>query len=209
MNQSGWLLALVDKVGLMAFHMIKDEALQIFLYISLKIRKINALWGGENIPPPTPQTFLSIDDAAPHHTICYVKCQPIKLNCPPGTPPSPTHLLNITHFLLFILQSSTIQYCRNWMFSVLWPFSRNHRGCVGRFLFVYIFGGLECVGHSFTYVAQFVFLEDVWMRTHRAAVASGRATNLVTYYLPIGRISGRPSWWIILDKFWKRLFHVL
>jgi hypothetical protein len=27
--------------------------------------------------------------------------------------------------------------------------------------FVYFFGGLECVGHSFAYVAHFVFLRDV------------------------------------------------
>ncbi len=33
-----------------------------------------------------------------------------------------------------------------------------------------IFGGLPCVGHSFAYVAHFVFLRDVWIRTQRAAV---------------------------------------
>jgi hypothetical protein len=27
--------------------------------------------------------------------------------------------------------------------------------------FLYFFGGLECVGHSFAYVAQFLFLRDV------------------------------------------------
>ncbi len=36
--------------------------------------------------------------------------------------------------------------------------------------FWYFFGGLECVGHSFAYVAHFVVLRDV--RTQRAAVAS-------------------------------------
>jgi hypothetical protein len=46
--------------------------------------------------------------------------------------------------------------------------------------------GLECVGHSFAYVAyfDFVLLRDVWILTHRAAVASRRATNLATH-LPI------------------------
>ncbi len=49
-------------------------------------------------------------------------------------------------------------------------------------LFLHIFfGGLECVGHSFAYVAHIVFLRDVWIRTKRAAVASGRATNLATH----------------------------
>ncbi len=43
--------------------------------------------------------------------------------------------------------------------------------------FVYYFGGLECVGHSFAYVAQFVFLRDVWIRTQTAAVTSRRATR--------------------------------
>jgi hypothetical protein len=47
-------------------------------------------------------------------------------------------------------------------------------------LFAYFFGGLECVGHSFAYVALFVFLRDVWIRTQRAAIASRRATNLAT-----------------------------
>jgi hypothetical protein len=42
-------------------------------------------------------------------------------------------------------------------------------------------GGLECVDHSFAYVAHFVFLRDVWIRDQRAAVASRRATNLATH----------------------------
>ncbi len=36
---------------------------------------------------------------------------------------------------------------------------------------------LECVGHSFAYVAQSWFLRDAWIRTQSAAIASGRATN--------------------------------
>ncbi len=47
-----------------------------------------------------------------------------------------------------------------------------------------MFCGLELVGHSFAYVAHFVFLRDVWIRTQRAAVASRRATNLATH-LPL------------------------
>jgi hypothetical protein len=31
---------------------------------------------------------------------------------------------------------------------------------------VYFLGGLDCVGHSFAYVAYFVFLRDVWIQTH-------------------------------------------
>ncbi len=31
-------------------------------------------------------------------------------------------------------------------------------------IFLYLFfGGLECVGHSFAYVAYFLFLRDVWI----------------------------------------------
>jgi hypothetical protein len=47
-------------------------------------------------------------------------------------------------------------------------------------LFVYFLAGLS-VGHSFAYVALFVFFRDVWIRTQRAGVASMRATNLATY----------------------------
>ena len=49
------------------------------------------------------------------------------------------------------------------------------------YFFVYFFGGLECVGHSFAYVAHFVFMKDVCIRTQRAAVASRLATNLATH----------------------------
>ncbi len=49
------------------------------------------------------------------------------------------------------------------------------------FFFVYFFGGLECVGHSFAYVAHLWFLRDVWIRTQSAAVASWRATDLATH----------------------------
>ncbi len=49
--------------------------------------------------------------------------------------------------------------------------------------FCIFFGGIECVGHSFSYVAYLWFLRDVWIRTQSAAVASGRATNLDTHPL--------------------------
>jgi hypothetical protein len=56
-----------------------------------------------------------------------------------------------------------------------------------RLFFIYFFGGLECVGHSFVYVALFVVLRDVWIRTQRAAVASRLTTNLATH-LPTLRL---------------------
>jgi hypothetical protein len=40
------------------------------------------------------------------------------------------------------------------------------------FIFFVFFGGLECVGHSYAYVARFVVLRDVWILTQRAAVAT-------------------------------------
>ena len=46
----------------------------------------------------------------------------------------------------------------------------------GNILFRIFFGGLECVGHSFAFVANFVVLRDVWIRTQRAAIASSCAT---------------------------------
>jgi hypothetical protein len=57
----------------------------------------------------------------------------------------------------------------------VWAFVKSMR------FFVYVFGGLECVGHSFAYVAHFVFLGDVWIGTQRAAVASKWATNLANH----------------------------
>ncbi len=49
------------------------------------------------------------------------------------------------------------------------------------FFFVYFYGGLECVGHSFASVAHLWFLRDVWIRTQSTAVASWRATDLATH----------------------------
>ncbi len=49
------------------------------------------------------------------------------------------------------------------------------------FFFLFFFGGLECVGHSFAYVAHLWFLRDVWIRTQSAAVASWCATDLATH----------------------------
>ncbi len=63
----------------------------------------------------------------------------------------------------------------------------NFQGVLQNILFFYFFilllffGGLKCVGHSFAYVAYFVFFKDVMIRTQRAAVASRCATNLATY----------------------------
>jgi hypothetical protein len=56
------------------------------------------------------------------------------------------------------------------------------------------FGELVCVGHSFVYVAHFVFLRDVWIRTQRAAVASRCATNLATHLPASHPISLRPTY---------------
>ncbi len=49
------------------------------------------------------------------------------------------------------------------------------------FVFCLFFGGLECVGHSIAYVARFIFLRDIWIRTQRAAIANRRATNIATH----------------------------
>jgi hypothetical protein len=44
--------------------------------------------------------------------------------------------------------------------------------------FLHFFGGMECVGHPYAYVAHFVFLRDVWIRTQTAAIASRRTTTV-------------------------------
>jgi hypothetical protein len=51
-------------------------------------------------------------------------------------------------------------------------------------VFVYIFWRATSWPLKFAYVAHFVFMRDVWIRTQRAAVASRRATNL-SAHLPI------------------------
>jgi len=71
-----------------------------------------------------------------------------------------------------------------------WPFW----GGGHTFFFVYFFGRLECVGHSFAYVAHLWFLRDVWIRTQSTAVASWRATDLATH--PSTDLATHPS---ILD----------
>jgi hypothetical protein len=38
--------------------------------------------------------------------------------------------------------------------------------------------------HSFAYVAHFIVLRDVWIRTQRAAVANRCTTNLATHLSP-------------------------
>jgi hypothetical protein len=43
---------------------------------------------------------------------------------------------------------------------------------------IFFWGGLECVGPTFAYVAHLVFLRDAWIRTQRAAILSICATNL-------------------------------
>ncbi len=49
------------------------------------------------------------------------------------------------------------------------------------FFFIFLFSGLQCVGHSFAYGASFGFLVDTLIRTQRAAVASRCPTNLATH----------------------------
>jgi hypothetical protein len=50
------------------------------------------------------------------------------------------------------------------------------------FFAIFFFGGLECVGHSFAYVAHLVFLGYVWIRTQKAAVTNRPVTNLATHF---------------------------
>ncbi len=56
-------------------------------------------------------------------------------------------------------------------------------GVVQIILSLYIFWRARgCwLGHSFSYVARFLFFKNVWIRTPRAAVASRRATNLASH----------------------------
>jgi hypothetical protein len=46
-----------------------------------------------------------------------------------------------------------------------------------QFFSIFVLGGLVCVDHSFAYVAHFVFMRDVWIRTQRPAVASNQLSH--------------------------------
>ncbi len=89
----------------------------------------------------------------------------------------------IFHFLLCWIYACIVKPCE---MNAAGQKSTSFRGTIAWYGFVYsffvhFFGGLECVGHSFAYVAHIVSLRDVWIRTQSAAVASRRATNLATH----------------------------
>jgi hypothetical protein len=73
------------------------------------------------------------------------------------------------------------------------------RGQNLNFYFFYLFfGGLQCVDDSFAYVAHYLYLRDVCIRTQRAVVASTRATNLAihlpkTFYPPFRSMTPQPA----------------
>jgi hypothetical protein len=49
------------------------------------------------------------------------------------------------------------------------------------YIFLYVFGGLKWRANSFAYVAHFVFLRYVWIRTQRPAEACKLTNNLATH----------------------------
>ncbi len=55
-------------------------------------------------------------------------------------------------------------------FSGTYVIEKIRKLCCRIFKYIYFWGVLQCVCHSFDYVAHFVFLRDVWIRTQRAAV---------------------------------------
>ncbi len=59
--------------------------------------------------------------------------------------------------------------------------------------FCLFFDRLECAGYSFAYVAHFVLLRDVWIRTQKATVLASAlpSTNLATYLPGKAYIRGR------------------
>jgi hypothetical protein len=64
--------------------------------------------------------------------------------------------------------------------------------CIFFIYFLFFFGGLECAGHSYAYVAHLLFLRDVWIRTQKATIASRRANSLATHpssWLPVSLLS--------------------
>jgi hypothetical protein len=100
----------------------------------------------------------------------------------------------------FSIVLAKLQYAEVFSYLPYLLFKFNSFSCV-------FFGGLECVGHSFAYVAHFVFLRDFWIRTQIAAVASRRAININNVTVPcpdlillLGK-SSRPSATSVVDRF--------
>ncbi len=69
-------------------------------------------------------------------------------------------------------------------------------------LFVYIFGGLKCVGRFFSYVAHLWFLRSAWIRTQRAC---WQAHALYLNHPPLLAYSPIPLHFIIISSHWKEL----
>jgi hypothetical protein len=77
--------------------------------------------------------------------------------------------VNVFILFIFIFLVDNISF-----FVLVDPYNNNYIILIS-IVFVYFFGDLECVGHSFDYVTHFVFLRYVWIQTQRPAVASRRA----------------------------------
>jgi len=83
--------------------------------------------------------------------------------------------------------------------------SRWGKLCLCLFVFVYFFGGLECVGLSSLMSTIYDFLRDVWILTQSASVASWRATDLATHLSikpPIPQFS-HPSLYLATHKLFQ------
>ncbi len=66
---------------------------------------------------------------------------------------------------------------------------------------IYFFGGLECVGHSFAYVANFGIFERCLDSNQRAAIASWRATNLATHLPGVRQIAAQKLQYVLTSRF--------
>jgi hypothetical protein len=76
-------------------------------------------------------------------------------------------------------------------------------------IFCIFFGGLDCAGHSFAYVAHVVFFRDDWIRTQRAAISSRCPTNLATHSHHLPNLAPHfpvDTWHV---HFYPILFHFL
>jgi hypothetical protein len=87
------------------------------------------------------------------------------------------------NFLQYVLSDSIWPSCH-----LLWLYRQDEYLSV-RILKELFFGGLQCVSNSFAYVAHFVFLRDVRIRTRRAAVPNRHDTNLATHLPTLKNLS--------------------
>ncbi len=131
------------------------------------------------LPPPPPSGLGRCDwgaGADRQHLVLNTRVAQTDLDL------KPRYLFGLSWGFSFIFQNAGFELFCKQVYTDQGRYIRNTdpQPWWKHFFFVYFFGGLECVGHSFAYVAHLWFLRDVGIPTQSAAVASWSAIDLAT-----------------------------